>query len=120
MPRGSKPGEHRGGRKPGTPNKHTTEIQQLIAEAKAKGFIQPLEYMLYILNTAEDDAAKRWAAEKAAPYCHRRAGETMNQQPTAAINGPAEVRILVIIDHAEQSRHRSCARLLSSTPAGNA
>ena len=118
MPRGSKPGEHRGGRKPGTPNKHTMEIQQLIAEAKAKGFIQPLEYMLYILNTAEDDAAKRWAAEKAAPYCHPRAGETMNQ-PTVNINGPSEVR-LVIIDHAEQSRHRSSARLLSAPPAGNA
>jgi hypothetical protein len=34
------------------------------------------------------------------------------------INGPAEVR-LVIIDHAEQSRHRSSARLLSATPAGH-
>jgi len=65
MPRGSKPGEHRGGRKKGTPNKRT-ELQELIAEAKAKGFV-PLEYMLYILNTAEDDAARHWAAEKAGP-----------------------------------------------------
>jgi hypothetical protein len=93
-------------------------MHELIAEAKAKGFVLPLEYMLYILNTAEDDAAKRWAAEKAAPYCHPRSGEASNQ-PTVAINGPAEVR-LVIIDHAEQSRHRGSARLLSSPPAGNA
>jgi hypothetical protein len=73
MPRGAKPGEHRGCRTRGTKNKRTTEMQKLIAEAKAKGFVMPLEYMLYILNTAEDDAAKRWAAEKAAPYCHTRA-----------------------------------------------
>jgi hypothetical protein len=117
MPRGAKPGERRGGRSKNTPNKRTVELQALIEEAKAKSFIQPLEYMLYILNTAEDDAARRWAAEKAAPYCHPRAGETFNQ-PTVAINGPTEVR-LVIIDNAEQSRHRSSARLLSATPAGH-
>jgi hypothetical protein len=117
MPRGSKPGEHRGGRKKGTPNKQT-ELKKLIADAKAKGFVLPLEYMLYILNTAEDDGARRWAAKKAVAYCHGKPSEAP-QQPTVAINGPAEVR-LVIIDHAEQSRHRSSARLLSSTPVGNA
>jgi hypothetical protein len=46
MPRGAKPGERRGGRSKNTPNKRTTELQALIDEAKAKGFIQPLEYML--------------------------------------------------------------------------
>ena len=117
MPRGAKPGERRGGRSKNTPNKKTVELQELIAEAKAKGFIMPVDYMLYILNTAEDDAAKRWAATAAAPYCHPRAGETMNQ-PTVNINGPSEVR-LVIIDHAEQSRTRSSARLLSATPVGH-
>jgi hypothetical protein len=60
MPRESKPGEHRGGRRKGTPNKRT-ELHKLIEEANAKGFVMPLEYMLYILNTAEDDAARRWA-----------------------------------------------------------
>ena len=102
MPRGSKPGEHRGGRKKGTPNKRT-ELQELIAEAIAKGFMLPLEYMLYILNTAEDVAARHSAAEKAVAYCHGKPSEAP-QQPTVAINGPAEVR-LVIIDNAEQSRH---------------
>jgi hypothetical protein len=117
MPRGSKPGEHRGGRTQGTKNKRTNELQKLIDEAKALGWVMPVEYMLYILNTG-DDAAKRWAAEKAAPYCHPRPSEPP-QQPTVNINGPTEVR-LVIIDHAEQSRHRDSARLLSATPVGNA
>lgn len=31
--RGSKPGEHRGGRKPGTPNKLTGELKAMILEA---------------------------------------------------------------------------------------
>jgi hypothetical protein len=103
MPAGAKPGERRGGRAKGTPNKQT-ELKALIAEAKAAGFITPLEYMLYILNTAEDDGARRWAAEKAVAYCHGKPNEAP-QQPTVNINGPAEVR-LVIIDNAEQSRHR--------------
>jgi hypothetical protein len=116
MPRGAKPGERRGGRGKNTPNKRTNELQELINEAKALGWVMPVEYMLYILNTG-DDAAKRWAATAAAPYCHPRAGEAQ-QQPTVNINGPSEVR-LVIIDHAEQSRTRSSARLLSATPAGH-
>jgi hypothetical protein len=35
MPRGSKPGEHRGGRKPGTPNKRTTELVEVAKNALA-------------------------------------------------------------------------------------
>jgi hypothetical protein len=55
MPRGSRPDEHRGGRKPGTKNKRT-KLPKLIEEAKAKGFVLPLEYMLYILNTSAGEA----------------------------------------------------------------
>lgn len=33
MPRGSAPGERRGGRKKGTPNKHTGELRQMILGA---------------------------------------------------------------------------------------
>jgi hypothetical protein len=35
MPRGSAPGEHRGGRKAGTPNKITTDIKAALLEALA-------------------------------------------------------------------------------------
>jgi hypothetical protein len=38
------------------------------------------------------------AAEKAAPYCHARAGSEVPNQPTVAINGPAEVRLVDLKD----------------------
>jgi hypothetical protein len=46
MPRGSKPGERRGGRKEGAANKRTREIAD---RAAAEG-ITPLEFMLEILR----------------------------------------------------------------------
>jgi hypothetical protein len=64
---GSKPGERRGGRKAGTPNKATAARE---AEIKAEG-LTPLDYMLEVLRNAEETPANRmWAAEKAAPYVH--------------------------------------------------
>lgn len=65
--RGSKPGERRGGRKAGTPNKATAERQ---AEVAASG-LTPLDYMLTMLRNEQASPADRmWAAEKAAPYVH--------------------------------------------------
>ena len=120
-----------GGRKAGTPNKKTVErelveqgaISKIEALLKAAGIelsnVMPLEYALAVLRHPDSTSEeRRWACEKALPFCHAKPGEASNQ-PTVAINGPTEVR-LVVIDHAEQSRHRSSARLLSSTPAGNA
>jgi hypothetical protein len=131
MPRGSAPGERRGGRGKGTPNKSTkasrkaeaeamTAIEKLLAFAGIElNDLTPLDYALTVLRHPDSTPEqRRWACEKALPFCHAKPGEASNQ-PTVAINGPAEVR-LVIIDHAEQSRHRSSARLLSSPPAGNA
>jgi hypothetical protein len=120
-----------GGRSKGTPNKRTVAreavetgaITKIEALLKAAGIelssVLPLEYALAVLRHPDSTPEeRRWACEKALPFCHARPGEGSNQ-PAVAINGPAEVR-LVIIDHAEQSRHRSSARLLSSPPAGNA
>jgi len=120
-----------GGRKAGTPNQKTVErelveagaISKIEALLKAAGIelssVLPLEYALAVLRHPDSTCEeRRWACEKALPFCHAKPGEASNQ-PTVAINGPAEVRLL-IIDHAEQSRHRSSARLLSAPPAGNA
>lgn len=64
---GSKPGERRGGRKAGTPNKATAARE---AKVKAEG-LTPLDYMLQVLRNEEETPANRmWAAEKAAPYVH--------------------------------------------------
>lgn len=46
MPRGSKPGERRGGRKPGTPNKKTTDIEAKLAALNC----DPLELLARVAN----------------------------------------------------------------------
>jgi hypothetical protein len=46
MPRGSKPGERRGGRQRGTPNKKTALTNAALAAAAANPEISPLEFLL--------------------------------------------------------------------------
>lgn len=48
MPRGSKPGEHRGGRKKGTPNKLTTTIKEALEGAFAD--VGGREYLAKMAN----------------------------------------------------------------------
>jgi hypothetical protein len=82
MPRGSKPGERRGGRKKGTENKRTQALKALADKALEEG-VTPLEVMLTTMRGlwAEANAdpkrpllAKRMQAvviaEKVAPYVH--------------------------------------------------
>lgn len=66
---GSRKGERRGGRKPGTPNRRTAEA---VAKAEASG-LMPLDYMLSVLrDESQPQEARFAAAEKAAPYLHPR------------------------------------------------
>lgn len=69
MARGSAPGERRGGRKKGAPNRKTAALQ----EAAAAAGIMPLDVMLNTMRWHYD--AKRYdeahaAARDAAPYLH--------------------------------------------------
>lgn len=61
---GARPGA---GRKKGSPNKKTAEVQRVVAESG----ITPLEYMLQIMrNPLAEDAQRLDAAKSAAPYVH--------------------------------------------------
>lgn len=65
--RGSQPGERRGGRAPGVPNKKSAEK---IAAIEASG-LTPLDYLLSVMrDEANDPDARRDAAKAAAPYVH--------------------------------------------------
>ncbi len=65
--RGSAPGERRGGRRKGTPNRATAARE---AEIAASG-MTPLDYMLSVLRDEDASIKERmWAAVAAAPYCH--------------------------------------------------
>ena len=62
-----------GGRKKGSKNK----ITRLRAAEIAKSGLTPLEFMLKVLRSKRsNDDDKKWAAEKAAPYCHHRLSTT--------------------------------------------
>lgn len=56
--RGSRPGEHRGGRKKGTPNKATAEIKELAQQYTA----QALEALVRVMEDGESEAARVSAA----------------------------------------------------------
>lgn len=63
----SKGGKREGaGRKKGAPNKRTVETQAL---AQQSG-ITPLEYMLQVMRTSDDERMRMAAATAAAPYVH--------------------------------------------------
>jgi hypothetical protein len=71
MPRGSKPGERRGGRQRGTPNKKTLLRKAAIAAAAANPEISPLEFLLGIMrdpNISSDLRIK--VAQAALPFVH--------------------------------------------------
>ena len=79
MPRGSAPGERRGGRQKGTLNKRTVEM---LAEIEAGGEM-PLAYMLRVMRDESVPMAGRMeAAARAAPYCH---AKLANVELTAAV-----------------------------------
>lgn len=61
---GVRPGS---GRKKGSPNKKTAELQKVVAESG----ITPLEYMLQVMRAPETEPKDRLAAAvAAAPYVH--------------------------------------------------
>lgn len=73
MPAGSQPGERRGGRQKGTPNKRTTITHE---EIRAGGEM-PLERLLKRMRDPKvDDHVRDDLAVKAAPYCHPRLTST--------------------------------------------
>jgi transcriptional regulator with XRE-family HTH domain len=88
MPRGSKPGERRGGRKTGTPNKKTLLRSAFIDAVAADPNLQPLDFFLRLMHqsTLTLDIRVR-AAEAALPYMHAR------PRPTKKQDGDAQPRV---------------------------
>ena len=71
MPRGSGPGERRGGRRRGTPNRRTIELHALAEGSPQAG--SPLEFLASVYrNDALPLDLRIDAASKAVPYMHPR------------------------------------------------
>src|SRR5262249_33678984 len=75
MPRGSKPGEHRGGRKPGTPNKRTTELVQAANEALANAGRAPLPEVVVLRKLGKERLIEIDEIAMALVYKYRAAAE---------------------------------------------
>jgi hypothetical protein len=73
MPRGSKPGERRGGRQPGTPNKKTALVNAAFDAATSNLDLSLLDFLLGVMRDASLPPDWRIkAAQAALPYVHVR------------------------------------------------
>jgi hypothetical protein len=67
MPRGSEPGERRGGRQPGTPNKKTALINAAFAAATSNPELLPLDFFLAVMRYPSIPPDWRFKAAQAGP-----------------------------------------------------
>lgn len=82
MPRGSKPGERRGGRQKGTPNKKTLLARARAAAAAADPDLSPLNFFLSLMRDQAIPITTRVAmAQRALPYVHSKS-RTGHLEPT--------------------------------------
>jgi hypothetical protein len=84
MPRGSKPGERRGGRQRGTPNKKTALRNAAIVAAASKPDISPLDFLLGVMRDPNMSSELRIkVAQVAAPLVHAKRGTAPSNDPIA-------------------------------------
>ena len=92
MPRGSKPGERRGGRKLGTPNKKTVLRKAAFAAAAANPDSSPIDFLLNLMRDKTTPPDLRLQiAQTAAPYLHDKPGRAEASARPKPINGMAVV-----------------------------
>src|SRR6266516_2625881 len=82
MPRGSRPGERRGGRQRGTPNKKTLLKNAVFCAAAADPNRSPLDFMLALMRDPQVPLDLRLEmAATAAPFVHARPELVRNKRP---------------------------------------
>ena len=86
MPRGSKPGERRGGRQRGTPNKQTVLKNAVLSAAAANPNSLPLQFFLALMRDPNGPMDTRIdMAQAAAPFVH-----TKPQRPSRVRTNPMD------------------------------
>jgi hypothetical protein len=94
MPRGSKPGERRGGRETGTPNKKTLLRNAFIDAVAADPNLLPLDFFLRLMHQSTLTLDRRVrAAEAALPFMHARPRPTKKPQTPLPQDGDAQPRV---------------------------
>jgi hypothetical protein len=88
MPRGSRPGERRGGRQRGTPNKKTALKNAVLCAAAAHPNASPLDFMLGLMRDPKVPTELRMElASAAAPFVHARPKDPRSEPPSASRSG---------------------------------
>jgi hypothetical protein len=94
MPRGSKPNERRGGRKPGTPNKKTVLRKALINLVAADPQLLPLDFFLRLMRQSTLPLDIRvQAAEEALPFMHAKPRRTGKPEAPLPQDGGSAPRV---------------------------
>src|SRR6516162_9490335 len=84
MPRGSRPGERRGGRQPGTPNKKTALVNAAFNAATSNPELSPLDFLLEVMRDSSIPPDWRIKAALAAlPYVHSKPERSPATDPAA-------------------------------------
>lgn len=99
MPRGSKPGERRGGRAKGVPNKATAEIKEIAGKHSKEA----VEILIGIARKSESDAARVSAAKEILDRGHGKP-----TQPISGDDAAPPIRLIerVIVDSQNpQNKH---------------
>src|SRR6478672_4588399 len=108
MPRGSKPGERRGGRQRGTPNKSTALKKAAFNAAVTDPNLMPLDFFLTLMRQADLPLEFRVAAaQQALPLAHRKskpANDTYGRSGTV-VNKKIGARVKVVKVAADANPH---------------
>jgi hypothetical protein len=85
VPRGSRPGERRGGRQPGTPNKATASVRALAQEHTPEA----LEKLVHLMRHAESEAAQIAAIRELLDRAHGRPTQPLAGEDGGPVAIPA-------------------------------
>jgi hypothetical protein len=93
MPRGSKPGERRGGRQKGTPNRKTLLRNAALSAAAADPNLSPRDFLLNVMREQSFPLETRVvAAREALPYFHSKPQESVARQAAPDRYGNASLQ----------------------------
>lgn len=116
MPRGSKPGERRGGRQRGTPNKKTALRNAAIAAAASNPDISPLDFLLGVMRDPNVSPELRIkVAQVAAPFIHAKPGTARSKEPAASakpIDGACDFTIDPVVARAIRDDYARLTKLV--------
>jgi hypothetical protein len=117
MPRGSKPGERRGGRQRGTPNKKTVLRNAAVCAAALDPHISPRDFMLGLVRNSDLPLAERFAAAQAVlPLVHPKL--TSGHRTQSSLDGQrAAVNALQPTDPRSAVAGRDAHNRRADTPA---